>query len=121
MDTRKKILVVDDDRPLLEAMSFMLSNEGYEVVTNRGNTVIREILRTKPDIVLMDVLLSGRDGRDICKKIKEQENTKLIPIILVSAHPAAKKTYRKFLADAFLAKPFDNDQLLALIQKYINN
>ena|SRR6185503_6364936 len=119
MNTRKKILVVDDDKHLLEAMSFMLENEGYLVITNRGNSVIREIMRSKPDVVLLDVLLSGRDGRDICKKIKEQVGIKATPVILVSAHPTTKKTYRKYLADAFLAKPFDNDQLLTLIHKYI--
>lgn len=116
---QKKILVVDDDKPLLGALSFMLSSEGYEVIANSGQGVFKEIEQSNPDIILLDVLLSGGDGRDICKKIKEKEGLKNIPVILLSAHPSAGKTYKKYLADEFLAKPFDNEQLLDLINKYI--
>ncbi len=117
---KKKILVVDDDKSLLDAMTFMLTVEGYDVVTNTGKSVIEAIKRHHPDIVLLDVLLSGRDGREICKKIKEQKSLQSTPIIILSAHPSAGKTYKKYRADAFLAKPFDNKDLFALIDNHIH-
>jgi DNA-binding response OmpR family regulator len=65
------------------------------------------------------VLLSGRDGREIVKQLKSQEETKSIPVIMFSAHPSAEKTARGAGAEDFLAKPFDIDHLLAVIAKYL--
>jgi CheY-like chemotaxis protein len=118
---KKKVLIVDDDKFLLEALSFLLVSEGYKTAVNTGKTVLTELKRDRPDIILMDVLLSGRDGREISKTIKQKKSFQHIPIILLSAHPTIGKTYKKFLADAFLAKPFDNAQLITLIEKYTSS
>jgi len=117
---KKKVLVVDDDTSLLDAMTFMLTVDGYEVATNKGKRVIEAIHRHHPDIILLDVLLSGGDGRKICKEIKEKKNLQSLPIILLSAHPSAGKTYKEYGADAFMAKPFDNKDLLTLIDSLTN-
>ncbi|MGH7204535.1 MAG: response regulator [Candidatus Levyibacteriota bacterium] len=116
----KKILVVDDDEGILEAIEALLESEGYEVTLN-ANGEILENLRVPylPDVILLDVLLSGKDGRELCRVLKKQETTKHIPIIMISAHPSADDSVKAIGADAFLAKPFERTELLTLIGKYI--
>ena len=71
-----------------------------------------------PDILLLDMLLSGKDGREITKQLKSQDSTKHIPIILFSAYPSVEEDARRSGADDFIAKPFDIDVLLAKIEQY---
>lgn len=116
----KKILVIDDDEGILEAFELMLTSLGYEVETSTKNgDYLEQKLKSLPDLIILDVLLSGTDGRDICKKLKTQEHTKHIPIIMVSAHPDARDTALEAGAEDFLAKPFDMGDLLKKIEKYI--
>ncbi len=116
-----KILVVDDDEGILDAISLILEDEGFTIATvSDGNFVIKKVGKFKPDLILLDVLLSGTDGRDISKKLKSDEETQRIPIIMISAHPNAKQTLKKYGANAFLSKPFGADDLLNIINKYID-
>ncbi len=119
----KKILAIDDDADILDAIRFTLEGEGYEVTTAEKGEYA-ENLHDKndklPDLIILDVLLSGKDGRIICKKLKNQDETKHIPVIMISAHPTAEKSSKKVGADHFLAKPFDVESLLSLVEKYIN-
>src|SRR5437588_10273058 len=117
----KKILVVDDDPDILDALQFMLEDAGYEVKTTEKGEYAENLHNTNselPDVIILDVLLSGKDGRLICQKLKSQEETKRIPIIMMSAHPDAKRSVTVVGADDFLAKPYDVDDLLAKIAKY---
>lgn len=112
----KKVLVVDDDESILDAIALILEEEGYLVETTLKGEEIYEIIKTfQPDLILIDVLLSGRDGRDICKIIKKDPLMKRIPVILISAHPHAEKSVSECGADGFLAKPFDTQDLLAIV------
>jgi DNA-binding response OmpR family regulator len=72
-----------------------------------------------PDLILLDVLLSGKDGRDIVKYLKQHEETKRIPVIIFSAHPGAEQTALEAGADDFMAKPFEIDDLLARVGQYL--
>ena len=117
----KKILVVDDDPDILDALRFMLEDSGYEVKTTEKGEYVENLHDTNgglPDVIILDVLLSGKDGRLICQKLKSQEETQRIPIIMISAHPNAKQSVSAVGADDFMAKPFDMDELLATIAKY---
>jgi len=117
----KKILVVDDDPDILDALRFMLEDSGYEVKTSEKGEYAENLHDTNgglPDVIILDVLLSGKDGRLICQKLKSQEETQRIPIIMISAHPNAKQSVSAVGADDFMAKPFDMDELLATIAKY---
>jgi DNA-binding response OmpR family regulator len=117
----KKILVVDDDPDILDALQFMLEDAGYEVkTTEKGEYAenLHDINGGLPDVIILDVLLSGKDGRLICQKLKSQQETKRIPIIMISAHPNAKQSVTAVGADDFVAKPFDVDELLAKIAQY---
>ena len=117
----KKILVVDDDPDILDALQFMLEDAGYEVKTTEKGEYAENLRDTNsglPDVIILDVLLSGKDGRLICQKLKSQQETKHIPIIMISAHPNAKQSVTAVGADDFVAKPFDVDELLAKIAQY---
>ncbi len=120
MDNKKKILVVDDEPDILEFVQAMLEDAGYEVVTtDKGDYLEKLHNGGLPHLILLDVLLSGKDGREIVKYLKNREETKRIPVVMLSAHPSAESTSRVAGADEFLPKPFEMDDLLALIQKYL--
>jgi CheY-like chemotaxis protein len=115
----KKVVLVDDDIDILEAIQAMLEDEGYIVVTtDRGEDVERISQQEHPDLIILDMLLSGKDGRDIAKHLKSQESTRHIPILMLSAHPRAAKEAQDFAVDGFLAKPFEMDDLLTKVAQY---
>lgn len=114
----KKILVVDDDKDILEPLELLLKNKGFRVETTaKGKLVLSKIASFKPDLLLLDVLMSGSDGRDICKKVKHDKKNKDLIVIMMSAHPHAKKDAKDIGADDFIAKPFEINELQAVLEK----
>ena len=116
----KKVLVIDDDPDILDAVQMTLMTGGYDSdITTKGDETYKKIQDYKPDLIILDVLLSGNDGRAICKNLKRNKKTKNIPIIMISAHPTAKDSTKECGADSFIAKPFSIVELLAEVKKYI--
>lgn len=108
-----KILVVDDDIDILSVIEILLTMKGFEVeVTAKGENTFPKINTFRPDLILLDVLISGHDGRTICRQLKSNEATKHIPVIMFSAHPGAGATIADYGADDFIAKPFDVNNLM---------
>lgn len=107
-----RILVVDDDQSILDAMEIALNLKDYEVeTTTRGEETFSKITSFNPDLILMDVYLSGMDGREICRQIKEDEKTSRIPVIIFSANKSMKEVFKESAADDFIGKPFNMDEL----------
>lgn len=118
----KKILVIDDDPDVLDAIQLTLETNGYQVkATQKGEYAenLHDTSNNLPALIILDILLSGKDGRDICKKLKNQDETKQIPVLLISAHPNAEKSAREVGADDFLAKPFGVSDLLKKVRENI--
>src|ERR1019366_9453003 len=93
----KKVVLVDDDIDILEAIQAMLEDEGYSVITSdRGEDVETISLLEQPDLIVLDMLLSGKDGREIAHQLKSQVGTMHIPILMLSAHPRAAKEAQAF-------------------------
>jgi len=116
----KKVLVVDDDLGILEALQAILEEEGYIVtVADNGGYIENLPVDDLPNLILLDILLSGKDGRTIARQLKNQASTCHIPIILLSAHPNLKKDATSCGADDFVAKPFDIDALLTKIEQHL--
>lgn len=116
----KKILVVDDDPDILDSLRLTLEDAGYDVTTTEKGEYAENLRDTNgglPDVIILDILLSGKDGRIICQKLKSQEETRHVPILMISAHPNAKQSVKAVGADDFLAKPFDMDELLEKVEK----
>lgn len=116
----KKILVVDDDTSILEMVQFVLEGGGYEVQTSLNGACFQQMHRDLPDLILLDVLLSGEDGRELCQRLKGDEKTRHIPVILFSAHFSARDMTGTSGADAFLAKPFHLEELIDLVKRYLH-
>ncbi len=113
----RRILVVDDDTFILDALQELLNYSGYDVdTTPKGDEVFSKIEEYHPDLILLDIMLSGRDGRDICKMLKSNDQTKSIPVIMVSAHPSAPEAIRDVGANDIVSKPFDIHNLLEKIE-----
>ena len=114
---KKKILVADDDPSILEAIQLILEDSGYEVVTTVNGETIYQMEKEYPDLLLLDIWMSGQDGREICKYLKNNPLTKHIPIIMISASRDIIESAKKAGADDFLAKPFQMDDLLQKVEK----
>lgn len=116
----KKVLVVDDDPDILEAIQMILATEAYDSqATTNGSEVYKMVESYEPDLIILDVLLSGDDGRTICKKLKSEIKSEHIPVIMISAHPDAKSFTKECSADSFIAKPFSVTELLSEVKKLI--
>lgn len=116
----KKILVVDDDPDIVEAVQLVLATDGYQACAiTDGEETYMKVKACSPDLIILDVLLSGTDGRSICRQLKQDTATENIPIIMISAHPSAKDSITQCGADSFVAKPFSVNELLGKVKSCI--
>src|SRR5688572_18699109 len=108
----KKVMIIEDDPAILDALGILFSRAGYEIHScPNGNFIFKEEF-TIPDLFIIDKQLSGIDGLDICKHLKQTASTKHIPVIILSASPHINTQIKQVGADAFLEKPFSNNKLL---------
>src|SRR5688572_25456401 len=82
----KYVLVADDDPAILDSTQLLLEELGYRVKTTVNGDTVRDMREDLPDILLLDIWMSGWDGRDICRHLKRQAQTSHIPIIIISAN-----------------------------------
>lgn len=116
-----RILVVDDDPDILEALKIMLEDEGFYVETASNGQILQFLDDSNlPSVIVLDVLLSGTDGRELAEQIRKRPKTKDVPIVMISANPGAAHDCVKRGANEFLAKPFEINDLLKVIKKYID-
>jgi DNA-binding response OmpR family regulator len=118
----KKICVLEDTEAILELVHIILEEEGYEVYGFDTVTGFNEnIAVLSPDLFLLDVMLPDGSGLDVCKELKEAENTGHIPVIMMTANSRISSMKDSCPADEFIAKPFDIDHLVATIKQLIAN
>jgi len=105
----KKILLVDNNKFMIEIMTYILISKGYEVIAlYNGDEVLNNISVTHPDLVILDAMLPGMDGRDICKLLKLNKSTKNLPVIMCSGNDDIDESLRQQGApNDVLHKPFD--------------
>jgi CheY-like chemotaxis protein len=115
----KKVLAVDDDNDILDIIRIILEDEGYEVATlSNGKNILNNISDIRPDLILLDVMLNGMDGREICKAIKSDAAFNPIPIIMISAsHNLQNFNILPGPPNGFIPKPFDIDNLVHVINR----
>ena len=117
----KKILVADDDPGIGDMLQLMLEEAGYDVEIQGDGHAVQQMQGPFPDLLFLDIRLSGADGRTICRYLKSQEATHALPIIILSAHNDMRQMTRDAGADDFLAKPFEMGDLLALAARYLGS
>lgn len=116
-----RILVLDDDPGILEAIDLSLTYCGFQVRPMlSGTNLLRMIRDFEPHLIILDYLLKGKNGGEICQELKQDPDTRNIPVIMLSAHPDAAKRNSEFGCDSFVAKPFDLNALVHEIRFFIN-
>lgn len=116
----KKVLVVDDNPDILHLVQIILKNNGFEVLASpQGDDVLDKTEKFSPQVILLDVFLSGYDGRDICRQLKQNSKTKDIPVIMFSAHTRKEEIIRDCNADDFIAKPFEVSELIQKLNRRV--
>jgi DNA-binding response OmpR family regulator len=116
------ILVADDDEDLLRSLDFTLSQSGYNVEKAKdGAETIVKTRELKPDLILLDIMMPDLDGFTACRELKNKEETKRIPIIMLTARGEAEdiKTAFKVGANDYIVKPFIMEKLLGKIEKLL--
>ena len=117
MSQQPDVLLVDDDKDICVMVEAILKFAGYQVQSCSTPDRLPAILETTiPRLLLMDMLLSGTDGRDVCRRLKSDPATAEIKVVMMSAHPDADKSCREAGADDFIPKPFDMDFFISKIK-----
>src|SRR5882672_3144429 len=118
-----KVLVVEDDRSIQMVLELVLARMGKceVLLASEGRQGLAMIKQHKPDLVLLDLMLPGIDGFEICQRAKEDPETRMIPIIFLTAQPQPAATARAMAlgAAAYLIKPFDPTTIVAQINEVL--
>jgi two-component system, OmpR family, response regulator VicR len=112
----KKILVVDDEKPIADILQFNLRKEGYDVVcAYDGNEALRKVEEIQPDLILLDIMLPQRDGMEVCREVRKKYET---PIIMLTAKDSEidKVLGLELGADDYVTKPFSTRELIARVK-----
>lgn len=114
----KRVLIIDDNKEILTVIRLLLEMEGYQVFCKEtGYDFFNSVFDCDPNLILLDVRLGEFDGREICKELKTNAVTKHIPIVMISA--SHQVDLHHWLADDFVAKPFDIDKLAATVSRHV--
>ncbi|MGF1516479.1 MAG: HD domain-containing phosphohydrolase [Nodosilinea sp.] len=118
-----QVLVVDDHAPSRMTAVALLSVEGYQVEqAHCGQSALSRVSQNQPDLILLDVMLPGLDGYEVCRQLKENDDTRLIPVVFITALGDREARLRGIEAggDDFLTKPFDQLELSARVKSLIH-
>jgi DNA-binding response OmpR family regulator len=116
-----KVLLVDNDESVLDMMQEALNYGGYDVkAISQTENIMPEIDTYHPDLVILDYILTGINGGELCHQIKVNKKTSKLPVVLVSAYPKVLKSLGDYGADDFISKPFDLDDFLGRVKSLIN-
>lgn len=121
---KKRILLTDDEPNIVLVVTKRLEIQGYEVLIARdGEEALKKARELKPDLVLLDIMLPGVDGLNVCRLLKADEATRNIPVVLFSARAQTwdKEAGREFGANAYVEKPFQPEELLTTIEKLLKS
>jgi DNA-binding response OmpR family regulator len=113
-----KILIADDDPFLLRLVGYLLGKEDYEIVTAMdGEEALERVETEKPDLVILDVMMPGIDGLEVCRRLRSQPETAALPIVMLSARSKVSDRIAGLQAGAneYLGKPSDAHELVACV------
>ncbi len=122
MAKKQKILVVDDEPNIRLLVKNMLGNRYNVVEAGDGDEAITQAEKEKPDLIMLDILMPGKDGFTTCNQLKANKATKGIPVVMVTAlqHKLDEKLALSLNADGYMRKPFTSDELLNAIRSALS-
>jgi CheY-like chemotaxis protein len=118
----KAILVVDDEPAILDMIAELLGYEGYQVVTtSHGSVALARAKADPPALILLDLMMPGMSGWQVIDALKASPQTRSIPVVVLSARRDLPATAKELGIVTFLAKPFDIDELIGIVQQYADS
>lgn len=118
-----KIMAVDDEESILELIRAVLEAENYEVITaGSGDECLEKLKTVKPDLILLDMMMPGMSGREVCEKIRADPKTKSLKVAFVTVakfSEAGKGKLKDMGVLDYITKPFDNADLIARVKKML--
>jgi len=118
-----KILIVDDESLVVDMVQMQLEANGYEVISaNNGEEGLEKAKTENPDLIVLDIMMPGVDGLEVCRTLKNDAPYSKIPIIFLSAKAQADdfKAGKEVMADAYITKPFEAPVLIARIEELLS-
>ncbi|WP_424940480.1 response regulator transcription factor [Aliiroseovarius sp. S253] len=118
----KQVLVIEDEPNIAEAISFILSRDGWRVSTHAsGTTAVQAVHDVKPDVLILDVMLPGKSGYDILQDLRSSDATRALPVLMLTAK--GQKTDRELAerlgVNRFMTKPFSNTEMLSNLRELV--
>jgi DNA-binding response OmpR family regulator len=122
MKPKPRVLIVDDEPNIVLSLQFLLSREGYEIdIARDGESALELAARTPPDLVVLDLMLPGLDGYEVCRRLRASPATAATKIVLVTARAREAERVRGLEegADAYVTKPFSTRELIATVGRFL--
>jgi DNA-binding response OmpR family regulator len=116
----RRVLVIEDETNISEAIRFILTRDGWEVTTHAdGLSAVDEVARIGPDLVILDVMLPGRSGFEILRLLRADDATIRLPVLMLTAkgQPADRALAERFQATRFMTKPFANAEVISAVRE----
>ncbi|MFD2146243.1 response regulator [Mucilaginibacter antarcticus] len=120
MEIPKTILIIEDDQDILDIMTYILVHEGHHIISATNGQMLKRLGKIQPALILLDNRLSDGYGSDMCLSLKSDPKTAHFPVILFSANSGLAEMAGACKADAYLAKPFDLNELTELVKRFVN-
>lgn len=118
-----RIMVVDDDPDMRLVLRRLLEREGYKALeAENGEKCLREAEEKKPDLILLDIMMPGMDGWEVCRMLKESPSTKSIRVLMLSVRNEEEdieKSFKYAYADAHLGKPVKTEELISTVERLL--
>ena len=114
----KRILLLEDEKNILDTIQEILEGEGYSVIAFNHYESVEAIIEFAPELILLDIRLSNGYGHLLCQDLKSNPLTADVPVILVSGADNLEKIAQDYKADNFLSKPFNLNDLISMVKLY---
>ena len=119
-----KILVIEDDKDIRDSIVYILEQENFEVISSGDSGILKSVGTDKPDLILMDNWLtewkSDANGQELSRELKTNPATSHIPVIIISAVSNIRQIAEEGLADGYLKKPFDMEELISMVKGFVD-
>jgi DNA-binding response OmpR family regulator len=118
---KKKILIVDDEPDFVSMVRMRLEANDYDVIeASSGMEGLTKTVEEHPDLILLDVMMPGKDGYTMLRELKRKEEVKGIPVIVITAKPGMGDLFRVEGVEHYIVKPFETEDLLSRIEEALN-